>query len=71
MADNVITMFNDTFEGEKVAEFIEAPFGLDRVWGMYTDRHFEWDPDGVWVRVQDKGLPVMYNPNTIMTLTVK
>ena len=63
-----VMMFTDEFEGEKVAEFMEAPFGLGRHWGQYTDTKIEWDPDGVWVRVQDKGLPVLYNPNTIVTL---
>ena len=71
VADNMVSMFTDEFEGEKIAEFIEAPFGLGRNWGMYVDRKDEWDPDGVWVRVQDKGLPVLYNPKTIVTLKVK
>ena len=71
VADNMISMFTDEFEGEKIAEFMEAPFGLGRNWGMYVDRKDEWDPDGVWVRVQDKGLPVLYNPKTIVTLKVK
>jgi hypothetical protein len=71
VADNKIMMFTDEFEGEKIAEFMEAPFGLGRHWGLYTDQKEEWDPDGIWVRVQDKGLPVLYNPKTIVTLTVK
>ena len=71
VADNMVSMFTDEFEGEKIAEFMEAPFGLGRNWGMYVDRKDEWDPDGVWVRVQDKGLPVLYNPKTIVTLKVK
>ena len=70
VADGKVMMFTDEFEGEKVAEFMEAPFGLGRNWGQYTDSHIEWDPDGVWVRVQDKGLPVLYNPNTIVTMQV-
>lgn len=69
--DNKVMMFTDEFEGEKIAEFMEAPFGLGRNWGLYTDQKEEWDPDGIWVRVQDKGLPVLYNPKTIVTLTVK
>lgn len=71
VADNMVSMFTDEFEGEKIAEFMEAPFGLGRNWGLYVDRKDEWDPDGVWVRVQDKGLPVLYNPKTIVTLKVK
>jgi hypothetical protein len=70
--DNVFILMNDTnADGQKIAEFMEAPYGNDRRWGMYTDRHDEWDPEGVWVRVQDKGLPVLYHPDTIITMTVK
>jgi hypothetical protein len=64
-------MFSSVAEGQKVAEFIEAPYGLDRRWGKYADTKNEWDPDGLWLRIQDKGLPVLYNPETIVTLKVK
>ena len=64
-------MFSPTAEGQKVAEFMEAPYGLDRRWGKFIDTKVEWDPDGIWLRVQDKGLPVLYNPETIATITVK
>jgi len=30
----------------------------------------EWDPEGIWIRVQDKGLPVVYHPDFIFKLTV-
>lgn len=63
-------MFSTTFEGQKVAEFMEAPYGLDRRWGKFMDTKYEWDPDGIWLRVQDKGLPVLYNPETIITMKV-
>ena len=64
-------MFSTMAEGQKVAEFIEAPYGLERRWGKYADTKTEWDPDGIWIRVQDKGLPVLYNPETIVTMKVK
>ena len=64
-------MFNSTAEGQKIAEFMEAPYGLDRRWGKYADTKEEWDPDGIWLRIQDKGLPVLYNPETIVTMKVK
>ena len=64
-------MFTTTVEGQKIAEFMEAPYGLDRRWGKYADTKEEWDPDGIWLRVQDKGLPVLYNPETIVTMKVK
>ena len=64
-------MFSTSVEGQKIAEFMEAPYGLNRRWGKYADTKAEWDPDGIWLRVQDKGLPVLYNPETILTLKVK
>lgn len=64
-------MFNSMAEGQKVAQFMEAPYGLERRWGKYADTKEEWDPDGLWLRVQDKGLPVLFNPETIVTMKVK
>lgn len=64
-------MFSPTAEGQKIAEFMEAPYGLERRYGKFIDTKTEWDPDGIWLRVQDKGLPVLYNPETILTITVK
>ncbi|MFW6120244.1 MAG: major capsid protein [Petrotogales bacterium] len=69
--DDTLFMFTPTLEGEKIAEFMEAPFGLDRNWGMYTDKKDEWDPEGTWIRVQNKGLPVLYHPDAVYTLTFK
>jgi hypothetical protein len=37
---------------------------------MQTDRKETWDPDGVFLRVQDKGLPVLYQRDAIYNLTV-
>ena len=69
--DNKFMFFTDTVDGEKIAEFMNSPFGLDRNWGMYADTKQEWDPDGLWMRIQNKGLPVMYHPDAIYTITVK
>lgn len=68
--DHTFSMFSDVADGEKVAEFMESPFGLSRTWGMFVDTKEEWDPDGIWIRVQNKGLPVIYNPDTSITLVV-
>lgn len=69
--DHTFMMFNTTADdGSKIAEFMEAPYGNNRQWGFYADRKDEWDPEGVWLRVQDKGLPVLTHPDTIITLTV-
>jgi hypothetical protein len=63
-------MFASTVEGQKIAEFMRAPFGLNRQYGLQVDTHEEWDPDGMWVRVQNKGLPVLYNKDATYVLTV-
>lgn len=64
-------MFASTVEGEKIAEFMDSPFGLDRHYGMKVDQKEEWDPEALWVRTQNKGLPVLYNPDAVTCLTVK
>lgn len=64
-------MFASTVEGQKIAEYFAAPYGLSRKWGLNVDTHEEWDPDGVWIRVQDKGLPVLYRRDALYILTVK
>lgn len=68
---NKFLMFADTVEGEKIAEFMNSPFGLDRHYGMKVDQKEEWDPEALWVRTQNKGLPVLYNPDAVCCLTVK
>lgn len=68
IADNEFHMFSTTADGEKIAEFMEAPYGMDRRWGFFADTKPEWDPEGVWMRVQDKGLPVLYHPDTTFKL---
>jgi hypothetical protein len=67
--DNVFFMFADSQGGSKIAEFMEAPYGNSRRWGFYSDTKDEWDPEGIWLRVQDKGLPVLYNPDTTYKIT--
>jgi hypothetical protein len=69
--DDTFFMFNDSVDGEKIAEVMMAPFGNDRRWGQYVDKHEEWDPDGIWLRCQNKGLPVLYNPDAVFKLKVK
>ena len=70
--DNMFLMLSTTSgDNEPIAEFMEAPYGVDRRWGMYADTKDEWDPEGLWLRVQDKGLPVLYHPDTIIQMKVK
>lgn len=63
-------MFCSTVDGRKIAEFLGAPFGLGRHYGMYTDSEDIWDPEGTYIRVQNKGLPVLYNRDAFYVLTV-
>ncbi|MCJ7613864.1 hypothetical protein MUO71_03755, partial [Candidatus Bathyarchaeota archaeon] len=58
-------------DGQPIAEYKAAPFGLGRNWGQSTDRHEQWDPDVVWIRVQDKGLPILKNRDALYLLTVQ
>jgi len=68
--DNEFIMFSEQAGGDPIAEFMEAPYGMQRRWGFYADTEMEWDPEGIWIRVQDKGLPVVYHPDCIFKLTV-
>lgn len=71
LADNKFFMFNDKSNtGEKIAELLTSPYGNTRRWGYYADKKDEWDPEGMWLRNQDKCLPVIYHPDTTYTLTV-
>lgn len=63
-------MWADTVDGEPIAEFMKAPHMLNRTWGQQVDRWDKKDPDGVFLRVSDKGLPVLYHEDGIYQLTV-
>lgn len=63
-------MMSSRVEGQPISRYIQAPFGLDRHYGLKTDRKDEWDPEGTWIRVQDKGLPVLYHVDAIYTIDV-
>jgi len=41
---------------------INAPYGHPRKYGISSDQWNETDPDGLWVRVQNHCLPVVYLP---------
>jgi hypothetical protein len=70
MTEDRITMFSTSKEGEPAAEFMNAPFGLERYWGQQVDQHENWDPDGIWLRVRNKGLPVLYHPDLVINFKV-
>lgn len=65
-----VVMFADSVDGEPIAEYMAAPHLLSRKWGQQVDRKENWDPDGVFVRVSDKGLPVLYHEDAVYQLTV-
>lgn len=63
-------MFASNVDGQPIAEYKQAPFGLGRNYGLKTDRKEEWDPEGIWIRTQDKGLPILYQRDAVYTLDV-
>jgi len=65
------TMWAGSVDGEPIAEFRAAPHMLERRWGQQIDRWTKKDPDGVFVRVSDKGLPVLFHEDAVYQLTVK
>jgi len=67
---NKFIMWADSVDGEPIAEFMKAPHELDRRWGQQIDRWEVRDPDGVFIRVEDKGLPVLYHEDAVYQLTV-
>lgn len=69
--DKFIMFSSKNGDGTPIGEFMESPFGTPARYGFYADVNDEWDPEGLWLRVQNKGLPVIYNPDTIYIYTVK
>jgi len=63
-------MWASSVDGEKIAEFMRAPHELSRKWGQQMDRWNVQDPDGMFLRVEDKGLPVLYHEDAVYQLTV-
>lgn len=70
IADNKILMFTPTVNGDNIAEVMEAPHTLDRRWGMTTSTWDVHDPEGTWLRIEDKSFPVLYYPHAVASLTV-
>jgi hypothetical protein len=63
--DDTFVMMSSKVDGQSIAEYREAPFGTGRHWGQYIDKNDEWDPEVTWIRVQDKGLPVLFQRDAI------
>jgi len=70
--DLVIFMPSDGMvEGQDIAEWFNAPFGIPGVYDIKMDQESEWDPEAVWIRAQRKGLPVLYFPEAVYILDVE
>ena len=69
--DDKFVMIAPSVEGNPIAEYKQAPFGLGRHFGQYTDKKDKWDPEVTWIRVQDKGIPVLYQRDALYILDVK
>jgi len=67
---NKFTMWANRVDGEAIAEFMRAPHLLQRKWGQQASRWTVEDPDGLFLRVEDKGLPVLYHEDAVYQLTV-
>jgi len=63
-------MISTKVDGVPIGKFYRAPFGVARHWGLYTDKNDDWDPEVTWIRVQDKGLPVILNRDAIYIIDV-
>jgi len=67
---NKFVMWADSVDGEPIAEVMKAPHMLSRTWGQQIDRWEKKDPDGIFIRVSDKGLPILYHEDGVYQLTV-
>jgi len=68
--DDKFCLMATSVDNRPIARYIQAPFGIGRHYGLYTDKKEEWDPEGVYIRVQDKGLPVLYQVDAIYTIDI-
>ena len=69
--DDYVVFFAEKVQGQAIAEVIEAPYGIPARYGMYPDIWDRKDPEGIWLRVQDKCLPVLYTTGAVYILKVK
>ena len=70
LPNDKFVMFTNKVDNQDIARYYQAPYGLNRKWGISVDKKEEWDPEGVWVRVQDKGLPVLLHRDAVYTIDV-
>lgn len=70
IADNQVLLHTANFQGQPIGQYMQSPFGIPTHYGMFTDSEPVWDPDGLFLRVQNKGLPVVYSPQATFTMIV-
>ncbi|MEN6445587.1 MAG: major capsid protein [Candidatus Cloacimonas sp.] len=70
LAENKFAMYCERIEGDLIGGYYSAPFGLSRSYGLKVSSWDMNDPEGRWVMVENKGLPVLYRPKGIYCLTV-
>lgn len=63
-------MLAASVENQPIAEYKKAPFGIGRHYGNYTDDWENKDPEGVYIRSQDKGLPILFQRDAMYILDV-
>ncbi len=68
--DNKVSFVTKSVEGEAIAEWKNAPFGIPRGYDLTPKSWLDTDPDVAWVRVQNKGLPVLYHRDALYQLKV-
>ena len=71
LADDLFVMMSPVVENQPIAEWMGAPFGNDRHYGIKLDKEPEWDPEAMWIRAQNKGLPVLYFPEAVYIIDVE
>jgi len=69
--DDKFVMLASKVDGKASADYFAAPYGLDRHYGVKVDRKETWDPDGIFIRVQDKGLPILRQRDSVYILDVE
>lgn len=64
-------LFTPRVDGQPIAEYKKAPFGLDRHYGIKTDKWDTREPDVTWIRAENKGLPILKHRDALYVLDVQ
>lgn len=68
--DNLVVIMCDTVDGMPIGNFALSPHGMDGAYGMTFHDWMSDDPEGLSIRVENKGLPMIYHPESIGTIQV-